>query len=199
MMQVTKSFIKLVLMCAFLISNIANGAGCFEPSPNLEALGDEYYDLDKEITLANDAKDLIEALFESIHGNWKGNGVHIECFGTENAPEERTDDIKITVKTELSQPLNLVLNVEVNYIKDGITQGDRINLIGTTPLYAFESVDTNHITFYEKYRSSTGKKFSRLVENFYEIKLNGNNLHLIKIYYINGIYVAKDDWLLNPT
>lgn len=199
MMQVTKTFIKLLFICTFLNSTIANAAGCFEPSPNLTALGDEYYDLDKEITLANDDKDLIEAVFESIHGHWKGNGVHIECFGTENAPEVRTDDIKITVKTELSQPLNLVLNVEVNYINDGITQGDRINLIGTTPLYAFESVDTNHITFYEKYRTASGSNRSRLVENFYDIKLNGNNLHFTKIYYINGIYVAKDDWLLNPT
>ncbi|HSR01560.1 MAG TPA: hypothetical protein VLM20_02100, partial [Methylophilaceae bacterium] len=163
-----------------------------------------YYNLEKAIALSNDEQNKIKSLFEELRGSWSGQGTHTECFGPDSAPEERTSNVKLNLKTESNNALHIAFITEIKNMDNGITRQERINLIGKNPIFSFDAIANNHIIFSEKYRSASGvpqkdkKRFTRLIENVYEIKLMDNELLFIKYYYINGVYVAKDDWLLNP-
>ncbi len=222
-MQAARTCIKLIFLFTILLSKSVIAASCYDPSPNLVDQGDEYYNLEEAITLSNDAQNQIKSLFEQLRGNWIGQGTHSECYGSDSAPDERINQVKLKLKTESNNALHIVFNTEIKNIDNGITRQERINLIGKNPIFSFETMTDNHIVFSEKYRTSTGvlkqnkkpstteknstpsenekqkkKRFTRLVENVYEIKLINNRLLFIKYYYINGVYVAKDDWLLDP-
>ncbi len=203
-MQAARTCIKLIFLCAFLLSKSVIAASCYDPSPNLGDQGDEYYNLEEAITLSNDAQNQIKSLFEQLRGRWSGQGTHMECFGPDSAPEERISNIKLNLKTESNDSLHIAFNTEIKNSDNGVTTSERIDLIGQNPIFSFDAVANNHIIFSEKYRSASGvakkdkKRFTRLIENIYEIKLMNNQLHFSKHLYLNGTYVAKDDWLLDP-
>lgn len=223
-MHTAKTCIKVIFVCTLFLSSIATAATCYDPSPNLANQGDEYYNLEEPITLSNAEQDQIQSLFEQLRGNWNGQGTHLECLGPDSAPEERLNNVKLSLKTESNNSQHIAFNAEIKNLGNRVTRQEKIDLIGQTPIFAFESIANNHIVFSEKYRTASGvvkqnkkpltsektstasgtekknkKRFTRLIENVYEINLTGNNLHFIKYYYINGIYVAKDDWLLNAS
>jgi hypothetical protein len=204
-MQVAKTCIKSVFLCSVFLTNTAIAASCYDPSPNLADQGDEYYNLERPIALSNAEQNQIKFLFEQLRGNWAGQGTHTECFGLDSAPEERVSNVKLNLKTESNDPLHIAFNAEVKNMDNGVTTPERVDLIGQNPLFSFDVIADNHITFSEKYRSASGvakqskKRLTRLIENIYEIKLTGNQLHFIKYYYLNGVYVAKDDWVLNSS
>ncbi len=203
-MQAVGTCIKLIFLCTILLSKSVTAASCYDPSPNLADQADEYYNLEEAITLSNEEQNKIKSLFEQLRGNWTGQGTHSECFGPDSAPDERTNQVKLKLKTESNNAMHIALNAEIKNTENGITRQERMDLIGPNPLFSFEAMTDNHIIFSEKYRTATGlvkqnkKRLTRLVENVYEIKLMENQFHFIKYYYINGVYVAKDDWLLNP-
>lgn len=203
-MQVASTCIKSLFLCAIFMTNTVIAATCYDPSPNLADQADEYYNLEKAITLSNAEQNQIKSIFEQLRGNWSGQGTHTECYGSDSAPDERVSQVKLKLKTESNNALHIAFNTEIKNTDNGITRQERIDLIGPNPIFSFEAIADNHIVFSEKYRTATGvvkqdkKRFTRLVENIYEIELTRNQLHFIKYYYINGVYVAKDDWLLNP-
>ena len=223
-MQAARTCIKLIFLCTIFFSKSVIAASCYDPSPNLAYQADEYYDLEKAITLSNEEQNQIKSLFEQLSGKWTGQGTHSECYGPDSAPDERINQVKLKLKTESNNALHIAFNTEIENTDNGITRQERMDLIGPNPIFSFEAITDNHIVFSEKYRTATGvlkpnkkpstsdkntnqsevekqkkKRFTRLVENVYEIKLMDNQLHFIKYYYINGVYVAKDDWLLDPT
>ena len=222
-MQAARTCIKLIFLSTILLSKSVIAASCYDPSPNLADQADEYYNLEEAITLSNEEQNQIKALFEQLRGNWTGQGTHSECYGPDSAPDERINQVKLKLKTESNNALHIAFNTEIKNTDNGITRQERMDLIGPNPIFSFEAIADNHIVFSEKYRTATGvlkqnkkpstseknntpsevekqkkKRFTRLVENVYEIKLMENQFHFIKYYYINGIYVAKDDWLLSP-
>lgn len=198
------AYVKTIFITfVFFTSNVI-AATCYDQSQGLMNEGEEYYNLEEPVTLSNDEQNQIKSLFKQLQGKWKGNGIHIECLGPDNAPEEQINNVKLRIKTESNGPLHIAFNSEIKNLKNSVTRTDRMDLLGTTPAFSFKSLGQNHLTFSEKYRSASGgikngnKRFTRLIENVYEIKLNGSHFKLIKTYYINGIYVAKDEWNLQP-
>ena len=203
MITSAKVGIRTLLLCVLFLASNAFATDCYEKSPNFANQEDEYYNFENPITLSNDEQNQVNSLFKQLRGKWKGKGIHIECLGPDNAPEERKNNTKIKTKAESGGSLSLSFNSEIKNLDNSVTHNERTDLLGNNPIFSFESRGSHHIVFAEKYRSSNttrnhdNKRFSRLVENVYEIKLNNGQLHLIKLYYINGIYVAKDEWNLS--
>jgi hypothetical protein len=207
MVRLAKTAMKMLCLSSLLFTSNLFAATCFEKSPNFINLGEEYYDFEEPLKLSNAEQNQIEAIFRQVHDErkWRGQGTHIECFGTDNAPEEQVNNLKLRVKTESNENLHIAFNAEIKNLDNGITRNERLDILGNTPIFSFESKGSNHFTFTEKYRSASGavkqnsKRFTRLVENLYEIKLNGSQFQFIKNYYINGVFVARDEWYLSPS
>lgn len=199
-----KACIRTLILSVLVFTSNAFAATCYERSPNLDSLGDEYYNLDEPMTLSNVQQDQVKTLFRQLRDKWRGAGTHMECLGPDDAPEEKVFATQLWAKTESNNPLHIAFNTKIKNLDNGVSYTERTDLLGNTPVFSFESISTNHIVFAEKYRSATGvvkknkTRFTRLVENIYDISLNNDKFHFIKLYYINGIYVAKDEWHLYP-
>jgi hypothetical protein len=203
MNRLAKTAMKMLCLSALLFtSNIF--AACYDKSPSFKALGEEYYNLEEPLTLSNEEQNQVKSLFKQLRGKWSGKGTHIDCLGPDSAPREKVSRLKLRVKMESKNTMHVAFNSEIKNLESGVTRKEKIDILGKIPVFTFVILGPNHIKFTEKYRSASGvvkqnkKRFTRLVENIYELNKMGEKLHFVKRYYINGIYVGTDEWHLSP-
>lgn len=144
----------IVLTVLTLLSKMAyaNNALCYEPSPNLSALGDAYYDVENASELSDEEKNKINAFFGVLAGNWKGNARTIECRGPNSAPHILSHDAVLTAEARVDNSIGLSINANKHFIDNGIKRTESVSLLGSTFVFGFEFADDNHLIFSEKYR-----------------------------------------------
>ncbi len=144
----------VVIATLALLSNFAYAdyAVCYEPSPNLSTFGDAYYDLENTSVLSEEDKNRINAFFNALTGNWKGEARTIECRGPDSAPQMKSNDAIITAQAQMNSTIALSINASKHYVEQGIKKSDPVSLLGNTSVFDFEFADDNHLVFSEKYR-----------------------------------------------
>jgi hypothetical protein len=146
--------LNIVIAVLGLLSNLAyaDNIKCYEPSPNLSALGDTYYDLEKTSILSNDEKNRINAFFSALAGKWKGDARTIECRGPDSAPLIKMRDAVLTAQAHLDSMISLSIDANKHYLEESIKKSELLSLLGNTPVFGLEFIDDNHLVFSEKYR-----------------------------------------------
>lgn len=143
----------VIAMLALLSSfAYADNTVCYEPSPNLNASGDAYYDLDSTSVLSDDEKNRLNTFFNALAGSWKGDARTIECSGPDSAPRIKSHDAIIAAQAQMDSTIGLSINAKKHYLEQGIKKSDPISLLGKTPVFDFAFTDDNHLIFSEKYR-----------------------------------------------
>jgi len=152
MYKVPKLFFTTLLLSTFTFANHVAASECYDPSPNLQILGDKYYDFDYVKTFSNEEKEMLSIFFNSLSGRWRGNAIITDCFGPDNAPEKKYKNA--TIKTVNQQNTNggLTINVEKRVIEDRINQSEIVSLLEPSNLFEFVIINDTHIVFSEKFR-----------------------------------------------
>lgn len=185
--------IRTLLLAVLVAGSAASQAQCFQPSPNLSALGKKYFFLmnsDKYQWTAEEQKSK-QALFKSAYGTWQGDYTETECFGTETNPRE----VKKTaeVKAELQEAMNGILrgNVWKRFNEQKKVSSDVLELFDNRNLFAGKifagGIEGTQI-FTRKF--ATGG--TQMEESISRLQVNGNNLLLIRDIYLNG-YLARQE------
>lgn len=147
------SFIIVTAMLS-LLSHVAHAdnVACYAPSPNLSAFGDAYYDLENTSELSDEAKNSINAFFNTLAGQWRGDARTIECRGPDRAPIVQSHDATISAQAHLNNMTSLSIDAKKHDIDKGIKQSETLALLGNTAIFNLEFVGDSHLIFSEKYR-----------------------------------------------
>ncbi|MFW5432041.1 MAG: hypothetical protein ACKE5M_07040 [Methylophilaceae bacterium] len=211
MVKASKLFFTTLLLGAFIFSNNVVAKECYEPSPNLVNLNDEYYNLDETIKLSNEDKDTLNNFFRSATGKWKGTSQHIECRGPDRAPRKIVKNAIVKAKAKLASRTQLTINAEKDYTEERVKKSDNFTLLNLKNTYNLAFPGNNSLVLSEKYRrannyqanskdtknKTTKIRTSRLSETIYEISSSTNALTLTRLYYTNGVYVGEETWFMN--
>lgn len=211
MVKPVKTYVSTLLLSILTVmSSHALAIECYAPSPNLVALADDYYGLEKPEPLSYADNNKINALFRAIAGNWKGDMQHFECRGPDRAPRIISHTATVTAKAKLTSEMGLAINAEKNNLKSRTKRPEHFTLIGNTPTFDLRFINDNHVVFAERYRrlNQVGKKekpnaqqnkpakqkTSRITETIVEIELHSGALHFVRSYYTNGVYIGEEHW-----
>lgn len=204
MYQKIKSIFGSLLMTTLLaFTHHAAASECYDASPNLTSLGDQYYDFDQFKTFSNDEQDQLNAFFKRLSGKWEGHSIIIDCFGPDTDPEKKVKNATIKAKNKAHQKNSLQIKYTQRIIEDRVNKSELMTLLDNNSVFEFTFLSDNHLAFSEKYRKGNyvkGKKKksyrNRLVETIYEVKLNGDVFTLFRSYYSNGVYTGEEKWTL---
>ena len=138
------SFIIVTAMLS-LLSHVAHAdnVACYAPSPNLSAFGDAYYDLENTSELSDEAKNSINAFFNTLAGQWRG---------PDRTPIVQSHDATISAQAHLNNMTSLSIDAKKHDIDKGIKQSETLALLGNTAIFNLEFVGDSHLIFSEKYR-----------------------------------------------
>jgi len=137
-----------------LLSNLAyaNTSTCYAPSPNLSALGDDYYDLERNHDLSNDEQGQINAFFNAMAGKWKGDAHYTECRGPDRAPIIKSGNAAISSNIQLSAETVLSIVTKKHDVEQRIKKSEHLSLLGGTPVFSLSFESDSHLIFSEKFR-----------------------------------------------
>ena len=187
------STIRTLLLATLVVGTTASHAQCFQPSPNLSALGKKYHflmDSHKYQWTAEEQK-AKQALFKSAFDSWQGDYTEIECFGTERNPREVKTIAE--VKAELQEAMNGILrgNVWKRFNEQKKVSSDVLELFDNRNLFAGKIVAGGiEGTQIFTRRFATGG--TQMEESISRLQISGDKLVLIRDIYLNG-YLARQE------
>lgn len=158
MYKALKLLLTALLLNTAFFANYAIASECYEPSPNLENLGDKYYDFDNIKTFSDEEKDKLTSFFNQLTGKWKGKSVLIDCFGPDNAAEKKYRNASIKTDHQRNANGGLTINVNQKMIEDSVNLSESVTLLEPSNTFEFEFISDNHLTFSEKFRRSNFAK-----------------------------------------
>lgn len=133
-----KSFFRFSAGFALLLSSSMSFAtGCYVESPNLEALGDDYYNLDLGQQLSRAEKKQAQQLFNALNGDWKGSSIQTDCRGPDSNPREVIKEYEATIEVR-SHSDSVELKLARRDVEQRVTRNDRATLYEANELYAIE-------------------------------------------------------------
>lgn len=158
MYKALKLLLTTLLLNTVFFANYAVASDCYAPSPNLENLGDKYYDFDNIKTFSDEEKDKLASFFNQLSGKWKGKSVLIDCFGPDNAPEKKYRNAIIKTDNQRNASGSLSISVNQKIIEDRVNVSESVTLLEPSNIFEFEFIDVNHLVFSEKFRRANYAK-----------------------------------------
>lgn len=165
---------------------------CDTQSPALKQLGDQYYDLDPDLTSsAADARSL-EQLYARLQGRWSGEQIDNTCVGTGDS---------LRLQTRSSKVNNAYAEVRFDglfTIHRGRSSGEnvfttRIDLYPASDLTSLRVLDQNTVTMGIRYRQSNRYAAGSILrERKDTVSLLGRTLNIKTDWYANGYYVGTE-------
>jgi len=191
-----KSTSRTLLLATALCTALgANAQSCYEKSPNLEAHGDDYYDLAKNPAPSPSDLKTMTQYFKSLEGDWEGTAVATECFGNSKKPEERHFDAQIEAKVASGNEGALNVDYEFYNTEKKTRQLKKIRLDGSKGNQVFR-VRANDVTSNEKFRIRNRNGSSRLIERYVQVSGKGEKLSVEITNYTNGYLSEHETWTL---
>ena len=185
-----------LILCLTSLSGNAQTLNCYEKSPNYANLGDDYFNLEDPRTLSDKDREMLDALYSKIEGNWEGEITEIECKGPDRNPRMEYNNYElnadITPSTNGGLTIKATKYETIKKIKKGLT----INLLDNTHTFEFKFAADNHLIFSERYRRRNANGSSRLNEYINDIYITDNTLVLKTLVFVNGVYVSEEIWTL---
>ena len=152
MYKATKLLSTILLLSAFGFTSNVIAKECYEPSPNLIDLNDEYYNLEETVELTNKQKKALNQFFRKTIGKWKGTSQHIECRGPDRAPRKIVKNAKVSAKIKLASRTQLSIDANKNYTEERIKKSGNFTLFNVHNTYSLEFPRNNTLVLSEKYR-----------------------------------------------
>jgi len=146
-----------ILLSTLLVSNISFAASCYEKSPNLISLGDQYFDLENTKSLTHSDKNALNSALKKMVGNWKGKGSTFQCIGPELDPTAENKPFTLSAKITTNASNELHIETEKHLTDEKIRFYEHLFFFGDVNSYQSVSITANKIVFEEKFRPETGK------------------------------------------
>lgn len=128
---------SLMIVIAMLASlspiAYANDARCSAP-PNPSNVGEVYYDLENTSELTDDAKNSMNACFNALASQCKGEARTIECRAPIRAPKTQSHNATITAQRHLSNMTNVSIDATNHSIHQEIEPAETLVLLGNTAI-----------------------------------------------------------------
>jgi Leucine-rich repeat (LRR) protein len=189
-------FTTFLLISTFAISSNVLAIECFEKSPNLITLKDDYYNLENSRVLTNNEIEKLNEIYDNISGRWEGEVIISECTGPDNAPVVNVQTSSLTADISTNSSGRLLIGAELNNTINNITGGRSLDLLNNSNIMEITFISKNNFTFTEKFRLSNVNRGSRLIEHIFGVKRNGDSLSINLSVFINGIFVTHEAWSL---
>jgi hypothetical protein len=193
----TKMTSITLLILSMCFANIALADNCYDQSPQLVALADTYYDLEKTHVLTDDEQAHLAVFLDKLKGQWQGDAVSTTCAGSENNPRAKRNSATITAEATMLPNGNLRVRASKFDTRGKINRGERLDLLDIGHVFSFAFTDENQLTFSERFRRQNNNQSSRLTEVLYDIKVISDGLTLKRTYYTNGVLTGSETWMLD--
>jgi len=179
----------------FIIMNNVFAKECYEKSPNLVQLKDDYFKFTPNIKISDKDRVLLNELYKNIKGQWKGSILHTACKGPDKAPTKTLKEVDATVEFYTT---NNYLVINSKRFKDDRSIGKqrKLRLLGDEGLFNFKFINNNSLVFTEILFKKNATSGTRLLESLYELELNGDKITFTIVDYVNGVFVFDEKWSL---
>ena len=179
---------RLILSLGLLAGSMpmAQAQTCFEPSPNVAALGEAYYDVSGALPVSKSDPNL--AFLSDLADDWHGELVERECTGSDTNPTEewRRAEVEATIKPNDSALF--VIDLAKTY-RHRIISGETVFLLDNSSVFDINSRPAG-VQATERLRRGVLNRGTQLVEIMSDIQLlNPNQLHVDWHLYSNGVFV----------
>lgn len=190
-----KNVYKIIITLLVFINSPVYAEKCYEPSPDLLADENTYFDLLMKKKLTRDQNNTLKVLGKSLKGKWKGRVVSVSCTGTERNP--KTKETRSTVKAKFSKGMesSMVLNAELYTKAKKTTANTNMHLFKQDNMFN-ALIKKNNTEYGERMRRKTARG-SQFLETRYSIETGNNSLVMNVNYYISGVLIAYEKWQLN--
>lgn len=183
----------LFLLSLFIISTNAVAVDCFEKSPSLVSLGDDYYGVatSREITAKD--KEELKSFYRALSGKWEGRAIFTDCKGSEKAPRKKIKNAKASMEIAGQDKLKISARM---YFEDSDKVKQRTDkLLRNEQVLSFKFVNSRHLEYAELMRVTNVVVGARLVETVYTINIeNEDMLTFSLLYYVNGVFIGDEKW-----
>lgn len=183
-----------LLILSLCFTNMAFANDCYHQSPQLVALADRYYDLEKTHVLTSKDKADLAIFLDKLKGQWQGHAMNTQCVGPEKLPRIKQATKTINADATLLPNGHLRIRASKFDAKGKINRGERLNLLDMNHVFYFVFSDDNHLTFSERFRRKNTNQSFRLTEVLYDIIVMDNALTLQRVYYTNGVLTGSETW-----
>ncbi len=183
-----------MLLSALLISNISIAASCYERSPNLISLGDQYYDLDV-VPLTPEERKAIIAIAKKMVGHWRGEGTLFQCIGPDDNPVVENRTLSLTANMAIDASGALQITTEKYIKEDNMRFTDNLVLFSNLAEQS-ASIIPDGFEVIEKFRPKTNEKYRPLTEIIHSVTYGQSNLTYRLSRYINGYLAIEERWEL---
>jgi len=183
----------IFLLSLFAISTNAVAVNCYEKSPSLVSLGDEYFGkvVDREITAKE--KDKLKSLYRALSGKWEGRVIFSDCKGSEKAPRKQVKNSRASM--EIADQSKLKISMKMYFEESDKNKQRTDKLLRNEKVLNFNFISSGHLEYTELMRIRNAEIGARLVENLYTINIeNDDTLTFSIIYYVNGVFIGDEKW-----
>jgi hypothetical protein len=209
------SLLILSLLTTYGYSGTTLAQTCYEKSPFLSALQEDYFNLDDTITLDKKQTAQLSTFFKKLDGNWHGSSVESQCKGPDRAPRIELSHAEIEAELTAHSDGNLTLSTDIDLTEKNIIRHQTLEILKDLALFDLTFESKNHVLFSERHRLATKFnsnqnitnvanlssdptviKRSRHIETLYDIELRSSQLIFKRAYYSNGVFVGDEVWTL---
>lgn len=170
---------------------------CFEPSPANTPTGISYLEINPR-ELTGGQIDMLEEIFGTMQGDWRGSAESFECFGTEDKPEKRKQHYQALADATVAISSALRFVVDLNAREQGVHRQDIYQFYLEDEKLRLGSpgkagdVELSHLTekgfrIYQKQwqgRQGPGRVFA---ESLTQISLDGERLYFERFNFYQGV------------
>ncbi len=202
-MKISKKLVWLAIVSVSLgFTTPALADYCGAISPNLQLMGDDYYDLDHEKhadlkSLSRADKRLLDDLSSSRFKH--GEGTRTQCFGvSELRAETHQFSIKEIRPTQVNRFNEIVIQAWEHDSDDRSSRRSEVRL-PLSGLDAISSADKS-LAVNAKHRHTSknlrGGQFTNIRETSTQVRENSKGVHIVQQLYINGYLAEWFTWNL---
>lgn len=176
---------SLMLFLMLMTSSGISQAQCFQPSPNLLAMGDRYYHQLQPHQWSSKDEKIKDALLDAAEDDWKGDYSESECFGSDKNPREVQRSA--SVKAEITKVMKgtLKLSAWKKFAAEGKTESDVVQLFDERHVFTGDVSKTSLRTA-EVHAARLAGGGRRMDEILSTLEINGDQLTLTRKIYYNG-------------
>ena len=168
-------------------TSYARTIDCYEESPNLKKMGQNYFDLDKNIRIDRSDEKKIKAIQKSLKGKWRGTIVEISCTGPDRSPRRKIE--YGTVKASFSNkgiPL-IIAHLQKKFLNTNISRGEKVTPLLKDQIFSLTTTISS-INSTTKFRQKINANTYRTLEWIFNLHVNNDMLYFNVDQYSNGVF-----------
>lgn len=176
---------RYLLLGILVFSPLSYGVDCYEESRLFLAQGDEYFDIDKTVTLTRKEKKSLRSLSESVKGEWKGSATFTDCRGPQRSMKPKSQHF--TIKSKVERGSGQIIRLRMDKKSNRKSVLETINFFDEKLMSAYTEVGSSYQTN-EKFRTRSIPNQARLIERSTTFEKKGKTLKISIKSYINGSF-----------